>query len=137
MYSVCIHTHVDIYIYAFQWPDLPVHVRAWVWVSDSLSVQYLCVCNCLSVLTFLSIHPYLSAVYFWLAVSLPVPVYWSTIPVPLPVPICQSFSTCLLSVRLLLFAYLLGCTNWSVGVCLSIHDSICLCVHICKLRFFL
>ena len=59
-----------------------------------LSVQHLWVCIYQSGLTILCFHPVLTEVCFWLAVSLPVPVYGSTTPVSLPVLICQSLFVC-------------------------------------------
>ena len=71
----------------------------------SLTVhQYLCVCICLSVFMCLSIHPYLSMVSFWLAVSLPVPVKWSDH----PCPVVSSY----------------------LSICLHVCLLACLCLHI-------
>lgn len=124
---------------ADRWADLSVNVRAWFRALLSLIFvhQYLCVCICLSVLVLfcLSTLPYLSVVCFWLSVSLP--VYWSDHPCPIVSSYMKICHHICLSLSLSLFTYLWGYIYLFVGMCLPIHDPVCLRIHICRVRFFL
>ena len=110
-----LYTNNYIYIYAFQWPDLPVHVR-----HGSEPQTFVCLislCLYLPVCAYLPIYSANSHCGMFLAGWLfACSLYWSTIPVSLSA-LTVNLS---LSVSLFLFANLLDCAYCSVGMCLSI-----------------
>ena len=110
-----LYTNNYIYIYAFQWPDLPVHVR-----RGSEPQTFVCLislCLYLPVCAYLPLYSAKSHCGMFLAGWLfACSLYWSTIPVSLSA-LTVNLS---LSVSLFLFANLLDCAYCFVGMCLSI-----------------